>query len=220
MAMELMSKEETARLDELEAVIKQDLKGFIRVGMALKEIRESRLYKGKYAAWPDYLKSEWDISKSYANYQIESSDVVMNLQENGHNCGHFETDKPQKNAIMEALFDDIPFPRNEAQARPLALLAPVQQVSAWEQVLRRTGGRVTAAAVTKVVQEILEGRLFEEKNLLKKDIAKEVSVPDDFSEQFTLLIEIMDLHRKAKWKGFNRKKAIEFVHAVEAYIKS
>ena len=210
MTKELMSKEETDRLDVLEAVIIEDLKGFIRVGMALKEIRGNKLYRAKYTTWKGYLKDEWDLTKTHANFQINAFNVIENLKQNDNNCCQNENDEPFN------LF----LPHNEAQARPLTLLAPAQQISAWEKVLRQTDGKVTALAVNKVVQEVLEGQLTEEKNLLKNNITKEVTIPTDFSEQFSKLIEIMDLYRKSGWKDFNRKKAIEFVQNIETYLKS
>jgi hypothetical protein len=203
MELNLMSPEETNRLAELEEVIQTDLKGFIRVGMALKEIRDKRLYRSKYVAWKDYLRGEWDLSKSYGEYQIAATDVVKNLESNVHNCGRFEI-----------------LPQNESQARPLTLLPPEQQPIAWQNAIVRSGGKVTALDVMKEVKEILEIQLEQKKDGIQKDIVKEVSVPDDFSNQFTRLIEILALYRKSGWKDFNRKKALEFVNAIEQYLKS
>ena len=203
MELNLMSPEETSRLAELEEVIKADIKGFIRVGMALKEIRDSHLYRAKHTTWKDYLREEWDLSKAYGNYQIAASDVVDHLKEMTTNGGH------------------LPLPQNERQTRPLILLEdPEQQVAAWKEAVTRSGGKVTALAVMKVVMEILEAKKDEEKSGIQKRIDKEVSVPDDFSNQLTKLIEILALYRKSGWKGFNRKKALEFVAAIEQYLKS
>ena len=212
MELDLMSQDETDRLAELEAVIKKDLKGFVRVGIALKEIRDKKLYRGRYTTWKDYLKNEWDISKSYGEYHIKASDIV-GLLENVHNCGHFEG---------EDFSDTFEFslPKNEAQARPLALLSDEQIPKAWKEVMQRTNGKPTALAATKVVQEILEAQLEQEKKGVQQSLIKEVTVPDDFSEHFTRLIEVLDIHRKSGWKNFNRKKALEFVQAVESYLKS
>ena len=75
---ELMTTEEETRLEELETIIKEDLRGFIRVGMALQEIKKTRLYRGKYNEWKDYLKAEWDLGRRIADYQIEAYFVVKN----------------------------------------------------------------------------------------------------------------------------------------------
>jgi len=200
MELDLMSPDETSRLAELEEVIKADIKGFIRVGMALKEIKEKRLYRSKQVTWELYLKNEWDIGKSYADYKMRAVDVLENLK--------------QTSTMVEVL------PKNERQIRPLTLIPPDQQAAAWKKAISRSGGKVNALAVMKEVKEILEAKKDEEKSGIQKDIVKEVTVPDDFSNQLTKLIEILALYRKSGWKGFNRKKALEFVNAIEQYLKS
>ena len=200
MELDLMSPDETSRLAELEEVIKADIKGFIRVGMALKEIKEKRLYRSKQVTWELYLKNEWDIGKSYADYKMRAVDVLENLK--------------QTSTMVEVL------PKNERQIRPLTLIPPDQQAAAWKKAISRSGGKVNALAVMKEVKEILEAKKDEEKSGIQKDIVKEVTVPDDFSNQLTKLIEIMSMHRKSGWKGFNRKKALEFINAIEQYLKS
>lgn len=204
MELDLMSPEETKRLAELEEVIKADIKGFIRVGMALKEIRENKLFLAKkYLTWELYLKEEWDLSKGYANRQISAFDVVENIK------------RSEAMAPMGAIV------KNERQARPLTLLEdPEEQVKAWKEAVSRSGGKVTALAVAKVVMEILEAQRDLEKDGIQKKVTKEVEVPEDFSIQFKKLIEILAMYRKAGWKGFKRKKALEFVNAIELYLKS
>jgi len=212
MEVNVMTQEETERLAALEDVIRKDLKGFVRVGLALKEIRDGRLYRGKYTAWKDYLKSEWDISKAYSDYHIRAADIV-GLLENAHHGGHFEG---------EDFSDTFKFsiPQNERQARPLSLLSVEQIPEAWKTVMQMTNGRPTALVVTKVVQEILEQQIEENKDGLQKTIIKEVTVPDDFAEQFAKLIEVLSMYRKSGWRDFNRKKALEFVDSVKEYLNS
>jgi len=213
MELNLMSPEETDRLAELEAIIKRDMQGFVRVGLALKEIFDKNLYRGKYTTWKDYLKAEWDMGKSYADYQIKAAGTIGNLEEKFHNCGTFESEE----------FDytvDFILPKNEAQTRPLTLLSKEQQPDAWKLAVLITNGKPTALAVTKVVQEILEAQLDEDKKGLQDRLPKEVNIPDDFSEQFNRLIEVLSMHRKSGWKEFNRKKALEYLHALEEYLNS
>ena len=213
MEVNVMTQEETERLVELEAVIRKDLKGFVRVGLALKEIKEKKLYRGKYTAWKDYLKAEWDIGMAYGDYHIKAADIVM-LLENSHNCGNSD-----ENNVHDCGHFDL-LPKNEAQTRPLALLSEEQIPDAWKTVLSLTGGKPTALAVTKVVQGILEAQLEDDKGGLQQTIIKEVTVPDDFAEQFAKLIEVLAMYRKAGWRDFNRKKALEFVDSIKEYLNS
>ena len=211
---ELMSPEEEHRLQELETIIKQDLKGFMRVGMALKEIKESKLYRGKYTTWKDYLKTEWDLSKAYANYQIQAFNVIENLKRNGHHGGQNGFQDDHHGATETSIL-----PQNERQARPLTLLPQVQQVTAWEQAVQRTNGKVTALAVSKVVEEILEQKTQQQKGVIQRKVTKEVDLPDDFAEAFRVILSVLDKHRLSGWKGFKRKRAIEAVQALEGYLK-
>lgn len=213
MELNIMTRKELDRLEELEKTIKEDLKGFIRVGMALKEIKEKNLYREKYTTWPAYLKNEWDMGRSYADYQIDASITVKNLEEKCHHGGTFDP-KEYSHAF------EFTLPKNERQTRPLTLLSQEQQPEAWKQVLFQTGGKVTALAVNKVVHEILELQLKDEKQGIQERIVKEVTVPDDFSDQFSRLVEILDLHRKSGWKEFNRKRALEYLKAIEEYLNS
>jgi len=258
MEISVMSKEETKRLAELEAVIEKDLKGFLRVGMALKEIRDGRLYRGKYTQWKDYLKAEWDISRAYAHRYIAAYDVVENIRvsynkmlpignilppvesapydkmlpignilspvESGVGDTTTDSENEQDKAASALGLAQVSLgfaiPKNEAQARPLTLLSSEQQAEAWKTVLQMTNGEVTALAVNKVVQAILEAQLDEDKGEIQEKITKEVSVPEDFSEQFSKLIEILDIYRKSGWREFKRKKALEYLRAIEEYLKS
>ncbi len=277
MELEPLSKAEEKRLAELEAVIQKDLKGFIRVGIALREIRNNRLYRAKYSTWKEYLRGEWDLSKSYGEYQINAATVVENLQLNVHNCGHSETEKSHNCSTSEiekghncstseiekghncASFEKergikmspigdislgkdvpIPIPKNEAQARPLTLLpTPEHQAKAWQKTLEQTEGKVTALAVSRVVDEMLEELKAQERQEIKESLAsvsgdtlaveseepakghepKVVEVPEEFTEQYNKLIDILDMYRRANWKGFNRKLAIEYLEAIKDFLK-
>ncbi len=247
--IELLEPAEAKRLEELETIISRDIKGFLRVGMALKEIKEKRLYRGKYATWKQYISEEWDISRAYGDRYIDAYDVVENLKLNFNKSAPIgallENDKLNLNKRLpignllknDGLEDekeesdpeesspvpdpvDLILPRNEAQARPLTLLPTEQQVAAWQKAIKMADGKVTALAVTKVVQDILDAKREEERHKLQEKIVKEVTVPDDFSEQFNRLIGILVLYRKAGWDGFNRKRALEYLHAIEDYLNA
>ncbi len=245
---------------------------FIRVGIALREIRNNRLYRAKYSTWKEYLRGEWDLSKSYGEYQINAATVVENLQLNVHNCGHSETEKSHNCSTSEiekghncASFEkegnikmstngghsekgtpSIPLPKNERQARPLTLLpTPEHQTQAWQKTLEQTEGKVTALAVSRVVDEMLEELKAQERQEIKDNLAsvsgdtlaaatsapkketsrkgaaepKVVEVPEEFTEQYNKLIDILDMYRRAGWKGFNRKLAIEYLEAIKDFLK-
>ena len=94
---------ETNRLTELETVIGRGLQTFVDVGIALLEIRDSRLYRNEYSTFEDYCRDRWAMDRTYAHRTIEAAKVASNLLPIGN------------------------IPVNEAQARPLTSLPPEQQ---------------------------------------------------------------------------------------------
>ncbi|MCF8112792.1 MAG: hypothetical protein K9K21_02945 [Desulfotignum sp.] len=247
MEVKVMSPEETDRLAELEAAVRKDLKGFLRVGMALKEIRDQKLFRGKAVTWEDYLKQVWDFSKAYGNRYIAAYNVVENIvitqaklvntdktapmgavSENAKMTPMGvildDEEKPSsdvvlKESAMPSWAQETLLPQNERQARPLTLLSPEQQTAVWQRVLLETGGKPTALAVRKRVEEILDAQLDETKEGIQKRVTKDVSIPEDFSQQFAKLLEILSMYRKSGWKEFNRKQALDYVKAIEDFLK-
>ena len=75
------SPADKVHLAELEDIISENIGAFYRVGCALREIRESKLYKLRgFRSFEDYCAERWDMSKVYA-YRLESaSNVIDNLK--------------------------------------------------------------------------------------------------------------------------------------------
>ncbi|MEJ7871290.1 MAG: site-specific DNA-methyltransferase [Rubrobacteraceae bacterium] len=122
------------RLVELEGVIGRGLRTFIEVGGAIREIRDSRLYKEQYKTFEDYCRERWGWSRSYAHRQIEAADTVELL--------------PIGNR-----------PENEAQARELAPLLRADEREAldvYRELREEHGDRVTATMIRRLVRPRLE----------------------------------------------------------------
>ncbi len=130
---------EQHRLQSLEQMIESNFKAFYQVGLALKEIRDTKLYKLQgYRRFKDYCIERWDMGSRYAYLQIESSIVVENLRSTGS-----------------------PFlPTCERQARPLTKLEPQLQSEVWESVIKlaeknKLGEpKISTELVEKVVSEM------------------------------------------------------------------
>ncbi len=82
-----LSVAEKSRLQQLEEIIEQDIEGFSRVGNALIEINESRLYRLTHSTFEAYMKDRWDISKSNGYELMRSAKCIDGLviQQTG-NC--------------------------------------------------------------------------------------------------------------------------------------
>jgi len=122
--------EVAVRLRELEAVIERGMETFVEVGNAIREIRDSRLYRERYSSFEDYCRDRWGWGRNYANKQVVAADTAALVGTN------------------------VPI-ANEAQARALAPLAredPEAARAVWEEAVReaaRAGRRPTGAAVRK-----------------------------------------------------------------------
>jgi len=134
--MELTITKDTNDLERLERVIHKNLRSFYEVGRALMEIKERELYKikngGEYETFAAYCRGVWDMSKTHANYLIASNEVMDNLT-----------------AVA------VTKPETERHIRALAKLGPKEQIEAWQKAVETApNGKVTAAHVTKVVNEM------------------------------------------------------------------
>ena len=75
-----LKKAETKRLKELEEIIDDNIKGVFKVGSALREIREKRLYRDLYDNFDEYCYDKWDFGRRYAEFQIQAVSVIENIE--------------------------------------------------------------------------------------------------------------------------------------------
>lgn len=118
------------RLKHLENIIANNQYRFYEIGQALKEIRDSRLYKQiLFTTFEAYARDRWDIGRSQAYRLINAYSVIGNLSPIGDRL-----------------------PGNETQTRPLVPLDPPEQRKIWKDFLN-TGMEVTARNIKSFVNE-------------------------------------------------------------------
>src|SRR5437773_11453458 len=81
-ALEQLSEQERVRLAELEARVKDGIEGFLAVGAALCEIRNSRLYREGYPSFGAYCEGRWRMSGRRGYQLIQAATVWQELSEN------------------------------------------------------------------------------------------------------------------------------------------
>lgn len=129
-----LSASDRDRLAELEAIVDEGLTTFIRVGLALREIRDRRLYRDTHSTFEGYCQEKWGIGRHYAYRQINAASVVELLQD-GDNCHH-----------------SCRVPANEAQARPLTSHDPEVVRRAWALAVELSdSGQPTSREVEEAV---------------------------------------------------------------------
>lgn len=121
---------EQERLKSLESIIESGLKTFVDVGMALLEVRDSKLYKATHDTFDGYCRERWGMSTRHANRLISAAKVSENLRPMGL------------------------IPTAERTVRPLAPLPPQQQREAWAEATQKADSEsrpVTTRDVTDAV---------------------------------------------------------------------
>jgi hypothetical protein len=122
---------EYARLVELESVIGRGLKSFVEVGLALKEIRDNRLYREQHANFEDYCQRRWGMSRIQGHRLIEAAEVSADLL-------------PIGNTLLTC----------EAQARELVPLSQEMRRKVWTVVIAAGSPPPTARRIREVIHEV------------------------------------------------------------------
>lgn len=117
------------RLAKLETLIASNQECFFKIGKALKEIRDNRLYKqALFESFETYTRERWDMGKSHAYRLIKFYEVIYNLSPIGDTL-----------------------PANESQARPLAQLDSIEQRRIWKEIIE-SGMALTARNIKKFIE--------------------------------------------------------------------
>jgi hypothetical protein len=102
-------------------------KAFYLAGLALKELRDLRLYRNTHRSFNDYCRSRFGHSRQKSNYLIAGAEIYQNLTTN---CC-------------------LVLPSTESQVRPLAPLDPLQQCQAWTAAVEKANGSVPPARLVR-----------------------------------------------------------------------
>ncbi|MCA9179629.1 MAG: hypothetical protein KDB14_34475 [Planctomycetales bacterium] len=121
-----------ADFKRLDGVVQRGMKHFVEVGLALKEIRDRRLYRDSHKTFEAYVQQTHNIERAHAYRLIKGAEVVQEMSPTG---------------------DKNP---NEAQARELAKAGELAG-DAWEiaqDKAAKDGREVTATDVREAVDAI------------------------------------------------------------------
>ena len=143
-----ISAAEIKDFKRLDLAVQKGLAAFIECGIALKEIKDRKLWKaGNHKTWEDYCIGVAGLSKSYALRIVKGAEIATELTE------RLPIGNPGNWII----------PRSESQVRPLIILDDVERkVAAWTSAVEKAGGHQPTAihvqdAVIKVLAQDQEG---------------------------------------------------------------
>ena len=96
-----------------ESVLERQAKSFVDKGLALKEIRDRRLYREEFDSFTHYCSRQCLMTRQRAHQLIAAADVAVNLSTQV----------------------DVLQPIHERQVRPLTALAPERQRELWARAV-------------------------------------------------------------------------------------
>lgn len=121
---------EGERLAACEETIERGLKTFVEVGEALREVRDARLYRARYATFEDYCRERWGFNDSRARQLIAAAETVTNVTVEG-----------------------VPAPSSEGVARALPREADAARET-WAAAVEEHGERPTARQVAETRERL------------------------------------------------------------------
>ncbi len=126
---------ESSRLQELETVVRRNMRAFLEFGLALQEIKDRRLHRETHETFDEYVRATFDMQAGNAYRKIRAASLTKRIEAAG----------------VENL------PENEAQARELLGIKDKEnQVQVWAEVCDDAADRdvgINAALVKAHVEQ-------------------------------------------------------------------
>jgi len=189
-----LSVREKKRKTELEKIITCNFQAFVEVGLALREIRDTRLYRITHNAFDDYFKDRWGMHVRRAYQLIDAAIVVENV----NNCTEIEW-----------------IPQNEAQARPLVGLEPAEQARLWQKAIETApDGKITAAHVKKTVKNLTGEKVAKTITKNRKNIKASSLINPEFSKAFDVFLAQIQIEIDNGWKTTDRNTVARHLRAL------
>ncbi len=114
---------------KLETLIGRNQECFYKIGQALKEIRDNRLYKqALFESLETYTRQRRDMGKAYAYRLIRAYEVIYNLSPIGDKLS-----------------------ANESQVRPLTQMDSIEQHRIWREIIN-SGMELAARNIKKYIE--------------------------------------------------------------------
>ena len=138
-----LSEQEEAERHRLELKVER---AFLEAGLALRELRDRRLYRNTYKTFEAYCQDRFGFGRAHSYRLIDAVTVVENLR-----FAEDEKDalSPNRRQIL---------PTKLEQVRPLTGLEPDEQREVWQQAVEQADGKVPAGRTVKSIVERLKAK--------------------------------------------------------------
>ena len=144
-SLEIVSDEELSFEEERDRLRleRQVERAFYQAGIALKELRDRRLYRSTHKTFKEYCQDRFGFTRSHPYRLIDAAIVIDNLVQMSPNGRQNNSESERLGGIL---------PTNERQCRPLSKLEPEKQREVWQQAIELNGGKVPSG---KIVSELV-----------------------------------------------------------------
>jgi len=126
-----LTKQDYQRLRTLEATVEKGLTTFVKVGLALHEIRESRLYRMTHKDFAGYCDDRFNLSSRRVNQLIEGAKVAEDLgnrfpipKDSSVASAIAKVNQDERDQVWEAALEKSPEPTAESR-RSMDIQVPV-----------------------------------------------------------------------------------------------
>lgn len=131
-------------------------RAFCEAGIALREIRDKRLYRSTHSSFEQYCYERFGYTRRRPYQLIEAAIVFENLCTNGTQISELED-----LCTIGTQNDLFPcerqiLPTSERQVRDLINLEPNEQKQIWQQAVVESGGKVPSGRIVKGIVERLK----------------------------------------------------------------
>jgi hypothetical protein len=214
-----LSERERRRLAELEGVVFANFRAAYDFWAALREIRDTKLYRETAPTFEKYTKQVFGVTKKQAYRCITAADVADNITEKVSNWT--QTDDESENIPHGGQIII-----NEAQARELARVPAERQPEVYQATVQAAlaeGKMPTAAMIRRTIRNM---NLAVTQAAVRKGgekitrTAKHVSA--EFKEAFQHFLDVISAERAAHWKYTDRETVLEtlkdIVYAIETEV--
>lgn len=113
-------------------------RAFYLAGIALKELRDRRLYRSTHISFEEYCQDRFGMKRRHPYRLIDAAIVVDNIVAMCPSTDVSDSDTDRKHIII---------PTSEWQARPLTKLSPPMQRQAWNKAVEMAGNRVPSGGI-------------------------------------------------------------------------
>lgn len=228
-----LSVREAKRLEELEAIVAEHADGFFRVGMALAEIREKRLYRTTHRTFEAYSRAVFELSRPRAYQLIDGASVVENiLRLSGPGADEESSLGEQLLAARAAkatgkspdkansVYNCRQIPIKESHARVLSRLeTPEDQLQAWNHACSMAEetkrGKVTARHVGRAVDFLLDVEVTKHISRARQAVCKASITSESFNEAFQGFLDEIMRARDAHWKETPKEAVLKALDALK-----